>query len=74
MLFFFNKKKDAAAGGGAARGGGARQGAVDALTRKTGMTIDEACQILNVTKEAELEKILKVLWLFHEIKGEEERL
>ncbi|KAG2221478.1 hypothetical protein INT45_005019 [Circinella minor] len=51
---------NAAAGGGAAAArGGAREGAVDALTRKTGMSIEEACQILNVTKEAELEKILK---------------
>ncbi|KAI7846868.1 Pam16-domain-containing protein [Circinella umbellata] len=50
---------NAAAGGGAAARGGAKEGAIDALTRKTGMSIEEACQILNVSKEAELEKILK---------------
>ncbi|KAI9264387.1 Pam16-domain-containing protein [Phascolomyces articulosus] len=49
---------NAAAGGGAARGA-TKEGAVDALTRKTGMSMEEACQILNVTQEAELEKILK---------------
>ncbi|KAI8146000.1 Pam16-domain-containing protein [Fennellomyces sp. T-0311] len=50
---------NAAQGGGAAARGGAKEGAVDALTRKTGMSMEEACQILNVTQEAELEKILK---------------
>ncbi|KAI9482573.1 Pam16-domain-containing protein [Zychaea mexicana] len=50
---------NAAQGGGAAARGGAKEGAVDALTRKTGMSLEEACQILNVTREADLEKIVK---------------
>lgn len=52
---------DAAAGGGvaaAARGG--KEGVVDALTRKTGMSLEEACQILNVQKEADLAQLTKV--------------
>ncbi|CAJ0749944.1 5714_t:CDS:2, partial [Entrophospora sp. SA101] len=32
-------------------GGGGSSRVLDALTRKTGMTIDEACQILNVKKD-----------------------
>lgn len=52
---------DAAQGGGAAAArGGAKEGAVDALTRKTGMSMEEACQILNITKDADLEKLTKV--------------
>lgn len=50
---------DAAQGGGAAARG-VKEGAVDALTRKTGMTLEEACQILNVTKDADLNQITKV--------------
>ncbi|CAO3679624.1 unnamed protein product [Umbelopsis vinacea] len=38
---------NAAQGGGAAGRAGAKASAGDALTRKTGMSIDEACQILN---------------------------
>ncbi|KAI9320114.1 hypothetical protein BX666DRAFT_1919374 [Dichotomocladium elegans] len=45
-------------GGGAASG---KEGAVDALTRRTGMSLDEACNILNVTKDANVEKIQKVM-------------
>lgn len=33
---------------------------MDALTRKTGISVEEACQILNVTKEADLTKLTKV--------------
>lgn len=51
---------DAAQGGGAAARGGAKGGAVDALTRKTGLSLEEACQILNVEKDADLSKITKV--------------
>lgn len=51
---------DAAQGGAAAARGGAKEGAVDALTRKTGMSMEEACQILNITKDADLEKLTKV--------------
>ncbi|KAI9314381.1 Pam16-domain-containing protein [Dichotomocladium elegans] len=51
---------NAAAGGGpAAAARGAKEGAVDALTRKTGMSMEEACQILNVSREAEIEKVIK---------------
>nr|CAG8589352.1 3083_t:CDS:2 [Entrophospora candida] len=32
-------------------GGGGSSRVLDALTRKTGMTVDEACQILNVKKD-----------------------
>ncbi|SAM02214.1 hypothetical protein [Absidia glauca] len=51
---------NAAAGGGvaaAARGG--KEGVVDALTRKTGMSLEEACQILNVQKDADLSQLTK---------------
>ncbi|SAL97533.1 hypothetical protein [Absidia glauca] len=51
---------NAAAGGGvaaAARGG--KEGVMDALTRKTGMSLEEACQILNVQKEADLAQLTK---------------
>lgn len=51
---------DAAQGGGAAGRAGAKASAGDALTRQTGMTIDEACQILNVNREAELAEVAKV--------------
>ncbi|KAI8389362.1 coth protein-domain-containing protein, partial [Blakeslea trispora] len=55
---------NAAKNGGAANAsGGGRTGTkeavLDALTRKTGMSMEEACQILNVTKEADLSKISK---------------
>ncbi|KAI8355066.1 coth protein-domain-containing protein [Choanephora cucurbitarum] len=55
---------NAAKNGGAANtSGGGRTGTkeavMDALTRKTGMSMEEACQILNVTKEADLSKIAK---------------
>ncbi|GAB5591806.1 mitochondrial import inner membrane translocase subunit TIM16 [Umbelopsis nana] len=50
---------NAAQGGGAAGRAGAKASAADALTRQTGMTIDEACQILNVTREAELAEVVK---------------
>ncbi|KAL1931016.1 hypothetical protein VTP01DRAFT_10153 [Rhizomucor pusillus] len=46
-------------GGAAAARGGAKGGAVDALTRKTGLSLEEACQILNVEKDADLSKITK---------------
>ncbi|KAI8637952.1 coth protein-domain-containing protein [Parasitella parasitica] len=48
-------------GAQAASGGraGTREGVVDALTRKTGMSMEEACQILNITKEADLTKLSK---------------
>lgn len=51
---------DAAQGGGAAGRAGAKASAGDALTRQTGMTIDEACQILNVNRNAELAEVAKV--------------
>lgn len=55
---------DAAKGGGhhAAKNGsgGSKAAAADAVTRKTGMTMDEAMNILNITKEADLAKIAKV--------------
>ncbi|KAJ1651965.1 mitochondrial import inner membrane translocase subunit TIM16 [Dispira simplex] len=37
----------------------AARGAGDAVTRRTGITIDEACQILNVQKDAPLEEVMK---------------
>ncbi|KAF8933116.1 mitochondrial import inner membrane translocase subunit TIM16 [Dissophora ornata] len=40
-------------------GGGSKAAAADAVTRKTGMTVDEAMNILNITKEADLAKIVK---------------
>ncbi|KAF9901675.1 hypothetical protein EC991_005807 [Linnemannia zychae] len=39
--------------------GGSKAAAADAVTRKTGMTVDEAMNILNITKEADLAKIAK---------------
>ncbi|KAG2172691.1 hypothetical protein INT43_000038 [Umbelopsis isabellina] len=50
---------NAAQGGGAAGRAGTKASAADALTRKTGLTMDEACQILNVTREAELAEVAK---------------
>ncbi|EIE76200.1 hypothetical protein RO3G_00904 [Rhizopus delemar RA 99-880] len=38
---------------------GTKEAVLDALTRKTGMSMEEACQILNVNKEADLSKITK---------------
>ena len=55
---------DAAKNGGhhAAKNGsgGSKAAAADAVTRKTGMSVDEAMNILNITKEADLAKIVKV--------------
>lgn len=63
---------DAGKNGGAqaASGGraGTKEGVVDALTRKTGMSMEEACQILNITKEADLSKLSKVSYLYTWIK------
>ncbi|RCI03398.1 hypothetical protein CU098_012443 [Rhizopus stolonifer] len=54
---------NAAKNGGAAPSGNGRASAketvMDVLTRKTGMSMEEACQILNVTKDADLSKITK---------------
>ncbi|KAI8379302.1 Pam16-domain-containing protein [Radiomyces spectabilis] len=50
---------NAASGAGNAARGGAKEAAVDALTRKTGMSMEEACQILNITREADLAKLTK---------------
>ncbi|OAC99304.1 hypothetical protein MUCCIDRAFT_42109, partial [Mucor lusitanicus CBS 277.49] len=50
------KQAAATASGGRA---GTKEGVVDALTRKTGMSMEEACQILNITKEADLSKLSK---------------
>lgn len=61
FAYVFYLVLDAAAGGGvaaAARGG--KEGVVDALTRKTGMSLEEACQILNVQKDADLTQLTKV--------------
>ncbi|KAF9922323.1 hypothetical protein FBU30_007588 [Linnemannia zychae] len=38
---------------------GSKTVAADAITRKTGMTVDEAMNILNITKDADLAKIVK---------------
>lgn len=54
---------DAAKNGGNPSSGaraGTKEAVLDALTRKTGVSMEEACQILNVTKEADLTKITKV--------------
>ncbi|KAI9260141.1 Pam16-domain-containing protein [Sporodiniella umbellata] len=51
-----------AAKGGGPQGGaktGTKEAVIDALTRKTNMSMEEACQILNVTKEADLSAITK---------------
>jgi len=68
QICFCNFLLDAAKNGGqhAAKNasgsgsGGAKAAAGDAVTRKTGMTVDEAMNILNITKEADLAKITKV--------------
>ena len=54
---------DAKHGAGAAGGArtGTKEAVLDALTRKTGMSMEEACQILNVTKEADISKLTKVM-------------
>ncbi|KAI1310247.1 hypothetical protein EDD11_003832 [Mortierella claussenii] len=39
--------------------GGSKTAAADAVTRKTGMTVEEAMNILNITKEADLAKIVR---------------
>ncbi|KAI9306493.1 hypothetical protein BJ944DRAFT_47985 [Cunninghamella echinulata] len=52
---------NAAAGGGAAAAArGGKEGVIDALTRKTGMSLEEACQILNVPKGADPALLTKV--------------
>ncbi|KAF9581962.1 hypothetical protein BGW38_000839 [Lunasporangiospora selenospora] len=51
-----NGGQNAAKGGSS---GGSKTAAADAISRKTGMTVDEALNILNITKEAELAKIVK---------------
>ncbi|CAG8517712.1 10349_t:CDS:2 [Paraglomus occultum] len=43
---------NAARNGSSTGAGSTARVSADALTRKTGMTIDEACQILNIKKEA----------------------
>ncbi|KAG0371169.1 Pam16-domain-containing protein [Gamsiella multidivaricata] len=48
-----------AAKSGSNASGGSKAAAADALTRKAGMTVDEAMNILNITKDAELSKIIK---------------
>ncbi|RUS28899.1 hypothetical protein BC938DRAFT_481305 [Jimgerdemannia flammicorona] len=61
---FFAAYKQAAANAAAQGGSAAREGgrsAADALTRRTGLTIDEACQILNVKKDADLAEVVKRL-------------
>ncbi|KAI8345506.1 Pam16-domain-containing protein [Mortierella sp. GBAus27b] len=40
-------------------GGGSKAAAGDAITRKTGMSLDEAMNILNITKDADLAKVVK---------------
>ncbi|KAI7861372.1 Pam16-domain-containing protein [Spinellus fusiger] len=52
---------NAAQGGGpaAAARGSAKEGTVDALTRKTGLSLEEACQILNVNKDVDLTQLTK---------------
>ncbi|KAI8876365.1 hypothetical protein K501DRAFT_308427, partial [Backusella circina FSU 941] len=37
---------------------GTKEAVIDALTRKTNMSMKEACQILNITKEADLTKLI----------------
>ncbi|KAI9471817.1 MAG: hypothetical protein EXX96DRAFT_336737 [Benjaminiella poitrasii] len=49
----------AAAAAGSSGKAGTKEAVLDALTRKTGMSIEEACQILNVTKEADIQKLTK---------------
>ncbi|KAF9993941.1 hypothetical protein BGZ79_001343 [Entomortierella chlamydospora] len=54
-----NGGQHAAKNGSAGGSGGSKAAAADAITRKTGMTVDEAMNILNITKEADLAKIIK---------------
>ncbi|KAI7901050.1 Pam16-domain-containing protein [Cokeromyces recurvatus] len=49
----------AAAAAGSSGRTGTKEAVLDALTRKTGMSIEEACQILNVTKDADIQKLTK---------------
>ncbi|TPX72124.1 hypothetical protein SpCBS45565_g00671 [Spizellomyces sp. 'palustris'] len=42
-----------------ATAGGTGRAAVDAATRKTGITVEEAAQVLNVDKTASMEELLK---------------
>ncbi|KAG0233532.1 hypothetical protein BGW42_007367 [Actinomortierella wolfii] len=51
-----NGGQHAAKSGGS---GGSKAATMDALTRKTGMTMDEAMNILNITKDADLAKLSK---------------
>ncbi|KAG0268073.1 hypothetical protein DFQ27_007577 [Actinomortierella ambigua] len=51
-----NGGQQAARGGGS---GGSKAATMDALTRKTGLSMDEAMNILNITKEADLAKLSK---------------
>ncbi|KAF9095465.1 hypothetical protein BGX27_001285, partial [Mortierella sp. AM989] len=54
-----NGGQHAAKSGSSSGSGGSKTAAADAITRKTGMTVDEAMNILNITKEADLAKIIK---------------
>ncbi|KAI8865834.1 mitochondrial import inner membrane translocase subunit TIM16 [Ramicandelaber brevisporus] len=60
---FVDAYRQAAANAARANAGGAGNAAArssaDALTRQTGLALDEARQILNVEKNAELEEIIK---------------
>ncbi|OZJ06258.1 hypothetical protein BZG36_00829, partial [Bifiguratus adelaidae] len=60
---FFAAYKQAAAnaaqGGGAAAGRQGARAAADAATRKTGLTIEEAYQILNVKRDADMAELVK---------------
>ncbi|KAG0368868.1 hypothetical protein BGX24_002668 [Mortierella sp. AD032] len=47
--------------------GGSKGAAADAVTRKTGMSVDEAMNILNITKEADLAKIVKNYQHLHKV-------
>ncbi|KAH7049087.1 Pam16-domain-containing protein [Linnemannia elongata] len=47
--------------------GGSKAAAADAVTRKTGMSVDEAMNILNITKEADLAKIVKNYQHLHKV-------
>ncbi|KAF9537628.1 hypothetical protein KI688_002257 [Linnemannia hyalina] len=47
--------------------GGSKAAAADAVTRKTGMSVDEAMNILNITKEADLAKIVKNYHHLHKV-------
>ncbi|KAF9081244.1 hypothetical protein BGX23_001100 [Mortierella sp. AD031] len=47
--------------------GGSKAAAADAVTRKTGMSVDEAMNILNITKDADLAKIVKNFQHLHKV-------